>query len=141
MDQNETSTYTINFPALDLLSRELASLRGQMRDLAATIERASRQSVNLLRRETSLPGSGQELAQYDIMITSARNQLRHVEAMTHQIESQRAEVAKQMAEVTKVARQSARQQNRFTILVSLITLLVGALLTELINLAIQFYVH
>ena len=141
MDQNETSTYTINFPALDLLSRELASLRGQMRDLAATIDRASRQSVDLLRRGTSLPGSGHDLAQYDIMITSARNQLRHVEALTYQIESQRAEVAKQMAEVTKVARQSTRQQNRFTLLVSLITLLVGALLTELINLAIQFYVH
>ena len=141
MDQNETSTYTINFPALDLLSRELASLRGQMRDLAATIDRASRQSVDLLRRGTSLPGSGHDLAQYDIMITSARNQLRHVEALTYQIESQRAEVAKQMAEVTKVARQSTRQQNRFTLLVCLITLLVGALLTELINLAIQFYVH
>src|SRR5215831_17421576 len=141
MDQNETSTFTINFPALDLLNRELASLRGQMRDLAATIERASRQSVDLLRRGTSLSGSGHELAQHDIMITSARNQLRHVEALTHQIESQRADVAKQMAEVTKVARRSTRQQNRFTILVSLITLLVGALLTELINLAIQFYVH
>jgi septal ring factor EnvC (AmiA/AmiB activator) len=141
MDQNETSTYTINFPALDLLSRELAGLRGQMRDLTATIERASRQSVDLLRRGTPSPGSEHELAQYDTMITSARNQLRHVEALTYQIESQRSEIAKQLAEVTKVARQSTRQQNRFTILVSLITLLAGALLVELINLVVQFYVH
>jgi len=141
MDQNETSTYTINFPALDLLSRELAGLRGQMRDLTTTIERASRQSVDLLRRGTLSPGSEHELAQYDTMITSARNQLRHVEALTYQIQSQRSEIVKQLAEVTKVARQSTRQQNRFTILVGLITLLAGALLVELINLVFQFYVH
>jgi septal ring factor EnvC (AmiA/AmiB activator) len=141
MDQNETSAYTINFPALDLLSRELASLRGQMRDLTATIEKASRQSVDLLRRGTSSPGSEHELAQYDTMITSARNQLRHVEALTYQIESQRSEIAQQLAEVTKMARQSTRQQNRFTLIVSLITLLAGALLVELINLVVQFYVH
>jgi septal ring factor EnvC (AmiA/AmiB activator) len=141
MDQNETSTYTIHFPALDLLSRELAGLRSQMRDLTATIERASRQSLDLLRRETSSPDSGHDLAAYDIMITSARNQLRHLEALTRHIKAQRSEIAQQMTEVTKVAQQSTRQQNRFTILASLISLFMGAHLTELINLVLQFYVH